>query len=182
MDANLKIEGEKVFLTPMQMEDAEIFVEWRNSEFVRKWFLIQEDFTVENQRKWIETKVLTDEVAQFIIWDKADNKKIGSAYLINIDQENHKCEYGILLGYPEYAGGGRGYEASSLLLKYAFEELNLYKVYAQIMSTNIASYKSALKMGLFMEGIEVADKWINGKPVDMIHVAAYNREYSWKKM
>ncbi len=185
MDANFRIDGEKIFLTPMTLDDAELFVKWRNSDFIRQYFLVRDEFTVEGEREWIKNKVMTDEVVQFIIWDKADIKKIGSTYLINIDHENHKCEYGILIGEPEYVSGGRGFEANSLIIKYAFEELNMFKVYAQIISTNVRSYKAAMKMGLNMEGIFVADRWIDGKPVDMIHVAAFNRkhwEYSWEKM
>lgn len=170
---NLRIEGEKIYLTPMTLDDAEIFVKWRNSEFVMSRFLIREPFTVEGQKAWITNKVMTGDVVQFVAWDKADNVRIGSTYLINIDKENKKCEYGMLIGEEQYAGGGRGTEMARLTSDYALEHMDMYKVYCQIMANNPASVRACEKGGFEKEGLLRADHWIDGKPEDVYRLGKF---------
>ena len=176
MDANLKIEGEKIFLTPMQIEDAEDFVRWRNSDYVMQRFFIKEPFTVEGQIKWITNKVLTGEVVQFVAWDKADNVKIGSTYLINIDKTNKKCEYGMLIGEEKYAGGGRGTEMARLTSDYALQHMDMHKVYCRIMADNPASVRACEKGGFEKEGLFKADEWIDGQPKDVYFLGKFEYE------
>lgn len=167
MDANFRIEGEKIVLTPMTLDDAELYVNWRNSEFVMNQFIIKKPFTVEGQRAWITNKVLTDEVVQFVIWDKKDNVKIGSSYLINFDKENKRCEYGMLIGEQEYVGGGRGSEAAKLTSDYALTALPMYKVYCKILADNKASLRACEKAGFEIEGTFRGHLWIQDKPNDV---------------
>ncbi len=171
MDANYRIDGEKVFLTPMTLDDAEIFVKWRNSEFVMSRFLIREPFTVEGQRAWITNKVMTGDVVQFVIWDKKDNIKIGSIYLINIDKQLKECEYGILIGEPSYTGGGRGTEAIDYIVQYAFEELGMKKIYCRILADNMASINSSKNNGFVEERIDKGSIVVDGLPKDVVFLA-----------
>ncbi len=172
---SLKIEGNKIYLTPMTLDDAEIFVKWRNSQFVQSRFLYRKPFTVEGQKAWIRDKVMTGEVAQFVVWDKADNVQIGSTYLVNIDKESKKCEYGVLIGEEAYAGGGRGTEAIGLVTQYAFDKLDMHKVYGRILADNPASLKACEKNGFVKEGTFVADIWIDGQPKDVCFFAKFNK-------
>jgi len=167
MDVNTRIEGDKIYLIPIQLGDAEDYVRWRNSDFVMSHFFVKEPFTVEGQLNWIKNKVLTGEVVQFIVCDKADNVKIGSTYLINIDKDNKKCEFGLLIGEPEYAGGGRGSEMAKLTSDYALQYMDMYKVYCRIMADNYPSMRACENGGFFKEGLFKADKWVEGKPKDV---------------
>lgn len=101
-----KIMGQKVYLTPITYADCEHFVAMRNSDLVKSRYIYRKDLTVEDEINWIKTKVETGEVAQFMIWDTADEKQIGSVFLQDIDETNHKCEFGIFIAYEEYCGGG----------------------------------------------------------------------------
>ncbi|SEQ36963.1 GNAT family N-acetyltransferase [Butyrivibrio sp. TB] len=176
MDEKIKIEGEKIFLTPMTLDDAEIFVKWRNSDYVMSRFFIKEPFTVEGQRNWIKNKVMTDEVTQFVVWDKADNVRIGSTYLINFDRNNKKCEYGMLIGEEQYAGGGRGSEMARLTSDFGLQQLGFNKVYCRIMADNIASVKACEKGGFSIEGLFKEDIWVENKPFDEYFLAKFKNQ------
>ena len=54
-------------------------------------------------------------------------------------------------------------EATHLLLKYAFEELNLNKVSGSVVVDNIGSWKVAEKIGFKYEGTLKEHKYIDGK-------------------
>ncbi len=168
MEKNLRLEGDKVYLTPMNLDDAEDFVRWRNSDFVMSRFLVREPFTVEGQINWIKNKVMTGEVVQFVAWDKDDNVKIGTTYLIGIDKENKKCEFGFLIGEEAYAGGGRGTEMARLTSDYALEHMDIHKVFARVMASNPASIRACEKGGFEEEGLFKDDIWIDGKPEDIV--------------
>ena len=172
----MKIEGELIYLTPITYDDCEDFVRWRNSDLVKSRFIYRKDLTVEDQRNWIRTRVETGQVVQFIIWDRADNKKIGSVYFQDIDNNNHKCEYGILIGEEEYLNGGRGTETARLALEYAFNNMKMHRVYLRLLSDNVRALKSYEHVGFKQEGVARNDVWLDGKPVDVIFMAAIRPE------
>ena len=85
-------------LRPIDENDSELVVKWRNSTQVKQFFIYQKDISIEEQHRWIDTKVKTGKVIQFIIVEKATNKPIGSVYFRDIDYDMHKAEYGIFIG------------------------------------------------------------------------------------
>lgn len=169
----MKIEGNKVFLTPIEDSDLEDFVRWRNSELVRERYIYRGEFTVEGQKKWIENHVDAGDAVQFIIWDKEDNRRIGCVYIQDIDHKNKKGEYGIFIGEEAYLSGGRGREAAELIVDYAFSELDMHKIYLRVLSDNIRAYKSYESAGFVKEGIFHDDVCIDGKFHDVIFMARY---------
>ena len=95
---NQLISGSKVFLRLMTIEDTDLIIKWRNSERVYKNFIYQKPFTREGHLQWIHTMIDTGEAIQFIICEKETNRPIGSVYFRDIDDMNHKAEYGIFIG------------------------------------------------------------------------------------
>ena len=61
-----KIDLGPVYLRPITMDDTERIVGWRNSDRVRKNFIFQKPFTVQGHIEWMETKVASGEVVQFL--------------------------------------------------------------------------------------------------------------------
>ncbi len=169
----MKIEGEKVILTPITYDDCEDFVRWRNSDLIKSKFIYRKDITVEDQRNWIRTMVETGKVAQFIIWDRADNKKIGSVYLQHMDLDNKKCEFGILIGEEAYLGGGRGTEANNLICQYGFDHLGMHKIYLRVLAENTPARHSYARAGFSEEYMSHDDVWVDGQPEDVIFMSKY---------
>ena len=56
-----------VRLVPIQHSDTNLIVKWRNNPRVRNCFVFQEQFTVEMHENWLNTKVDSGEVIQFIV-------------------------------------------------------------------------------------------------------------------
>jgi len=71
----------------------------------------------------------------FIIKRNSNNQNIGFIYISNIDSANGKAEYGVHID-KKYQGLGYGERAAILIQKFAFEELNLDKLYYYIKSNN----------------------------------------------
>ena len=93
-----KIDLGPVYLRPITMDDTERIVGWRNSDRVRKNFIFQKPFTVQGHIEWMETKVVSGEVVQFILCETEGDRPVGSVYFRDIDRENNRAEYGIFIG------------------------------------------------------------------------------------
>jgi len=75
------------------------------------------------------------------IISKSDNFHIGNIGLHNIDWFYRKAELGIIIGERNYQGKGLATEAVKLLLKHAFQRLNLHKVYLRTEEENERAIK-----------------------------------------
>lgn len=177
MQKELWIDGEKIYLRPITMEDTERVVKWRNSENVVKNFLYRKPISKQEHIDWFNTKVRTGKVHQFIICGKVDDMPLGSVYLQNFDDENKKAEYGIFIGEQGAYGCGIGTVSLGLLLKYGFEELLLHKIFGRILSYNKASIVIAQKSGCVQEAYLKEEIFINGKYEDLIFMAKINNKF-----
>lgn len=167
---NKVILGEKVFLTQITIDDCEDFIRWRNSDFIRSYFIYRQDITLEEQQIWVRDKVDTGIVAQFVIWDRVDNKKIGCTYLQKIDKEKKEAEFGIFIGEQEYIGCGRGAEAAKKMIEFGFEKLGLERIYLRALKENTRAIKSYQKAGFKREGHEELVR-IENKDVAVVFMA-----------
>ena len=84
-----------VYLRPITLEDTDRIIRWRNSDRVRKNFIDQRPFTRQGHLNWLETRVATGEVVQFILCETETDRPVGSVYIRDIDRKNRKGEYGI---------------------------------------------------------------------------------------
>ncbi len=138
------LENEILELRPISVEDTDNILKWRNSKEVKKFFCMQEDLTREGHLSWLENKVKTGKVVQYIIHVKDSDKDLGSVYIRNIDKEHSNGEFGIFIGEVCDRGHGYGTMAMKLICDYAFKKLHLHKIYLRVLEDNkgaIASYK-----------------------------------------
>ena len=136
------IEGDRLNIRPITEEDTSLIVKWRNNKRVFDNFVFSERLTEDMHKKWLEEKVKTGLVEQFIIIEKESNKPIGSVYFRDINKEKKEAEYGIFIGEDDSIGKGYGNETAQLALKYAFEEMGLKRVYLRVFEDNYSAIKS----------------------------------------
>lgn len=138
----------KVTLRLITESDTELIVKWRNQTDVRKNFFFRETFTEEMHRKWLDEKVKTGQVVQFIIM--LDNTPIGSTYLRDIDRKKGSAEYGVFIGESDARGQGVGSQVLKMTLDYAESILKLNTVYARVISDNLSSLNVFLHSGFIV--------------------------------
>ena len=140
---------QQIHLRLMTEADTSKIVAWRNKEFVRNNFIYQELFTKEGHRTWMREQVEPGHVVQFIIC-LADGREIGSVYFRDIDRTAHTAEYGIFIGEEDALGCGYGSQTAKLALGYAFETLQLQKVFLRFLVGNVGARKSYENAGFRM--------------------------------
>ncbi len=134
-----------VTIRPITYDDTDNIIKWRNSDYVRSHFIDQRLFTKESHEYWLRNMVETGKVAQFIIL--LDDTPVGSVYLRDIDHEKKSAEYGIFIGEESARGKGVGTKSAKLIIDYAFDELDLKKIFLRVHKDNIGAVKSYEKAG-----------------------------------
>ena len=169
------IEGEHVILRPITAEDTDDIVRWRNSPEVIKYFIFRETFTAQMHEHWLETKVASGKVIQYIIIDKDNGKKVGSVYLKDIDPVNESAEYGIFIGESSARGRGLGSETAKIFTDFAFSSLQLHRISLRLLSNNATAQRSYEKAGFVIEGVFKDMVKLNGEFTDIIFMARLNK-------
>lgn len=172
----MEIAGEKIVLRPMNDEDTELIVKWRNNERVRSHFIYRELFTKLGHEDWVRTMVNTGKVVQFIICEKEDMRPVGSVYFRDINQEKKEAEYGIFIGEDDAAGKGYGTETARLAVSYAWEQMKLDRLVLRVFCDNTAAVKSYEKAGFQTEKILSSVECSDGERKDMFFMAHYRNE------
>ncbi|HEU4719441.1 MAG TPA: GNAT family protein [Bacteroidia bacterium] len=110
----------------------------------------------------------------FAIIDRQSGKHIGNIKLGNINWVHRNGELGILIGDKSSWGKGHGTDACRLLVQYAFEKLNLHKVWLAVFSNNPAAISIYKKLGFTEEGRLKEHVFSEGKFVDKILMSVFN--------
>ena len=107
---------------------------------------------------------------------RSNDHLIGSITLFNLDFNHRRSEIGYALG-REYWGQGYMNEALMALLKYAFEDLNLHRIEADVDPRNTASIKTVERLGFQREGY-LRERWqINGEIQDAYFYGLLRQEW-----
>ena len=165
-----------VYLRPMEYRDTDSIVSWRNQDAVRHNFIYQELFTRESHEHWIRTMVETGRVVQMMICETDSDRPVGSVYLRDIDRQHKKAEYGIFIGEQDARGKGYGTMAARLMIRYAFEEMGLHRLFLRAFADNAQAIRSYEKAGFEREACLREDVCIDGCYRDIVLMGILNRE------
>jgi len=112
-----------------------------------------------------------------MIADKLIVEKVyGTAIISKIDWKNRSCSIDIKLS-RNAQGNGYGTDAVQLLIKYIFEELNMNRIFVNILEYNIQSQGLFEKIGFIKEGIQRKAIFKNGKYNNLIIYSLLKEEY-----
>ena len=107
---------------------------------------------------------------------RGDDRVIGTFSLFRIDRESRRAEVGYVLDRGHW-GRGYNHEAATRVLEYAFEELDLNRLEAELDPENVASAKAAHRLGFVDEGLQ-RERWIvAGKVSDSLLVGLLRAEW-----
>jgi RimJ/RimL family protein N-acetyltransferase len=90
------------------------------------------------------------------------SRVIGDSYFTISSLENSRGEIGWTL-HPDFAGHGYAAEAARAVLRLAFEDIRLHRVYAELDPRNGASIALCRRLGMREEAFFVADLWFKGE-------------------
>lgn len=107
----------------------------------------------------------------------SDGKYIGNVNLTSIHPINRSAEYSIMIGVAEERGKKVGLEATQQILRHAFEDRGLNRVYLTVLSDNVAAIGLYEKVGFKREGVKRQDIFKNGQFHDVVMMAILASEF-----
>lgn len=167
-------ENMQVMLRPIRIEDAKVLMELNNRKEIS-------DFVVGNPKKvdlkqqleWmnkLDKEINT--VRRMIIYNQ---KTVGTIIISSIDNENSVGNMNIKV-LPEYQGFGIGKKSIKLACDFAFDELNLYCLTANVLQYNAASYNLFKSVGFHKDGVLRERIIKNGKRHNLIALSLLKTE------
>lgn len=172
-----KLEGERLFLSPISMDDLEQYTAWMNDlSMTINLGNASAPISLASEKEYLEK--LAREGHNYAIILKSSEMLIGNCSLFNINPVNRTAEVGIFIGDEKHRGQGYGTEALELLLVYGFKILNLNNIMLKVFSFNQRAIKSYEKAGFRVFGRRSQAYFVNGKYYDEVMMEALAQDFS----
>jgi len=177
------ITGRTIDLRALNADDLEKgYLGWINDPEVNRFLAAGTMPTSASELKeYYENITVSKKDIMFAIVIKKTGKYIGNIKLGGIDWIDRRAHCGRMLGDRESWGKGYGTEALQLVIDYAFNTLNLNRVYNTIIADNIGAIKSCEKAGMLKEGTFPQFRFVNGEYKDVFQYGITRDRYSGLK-
>jgi RimJ/RimL family protein N-acetyltransferase len=169
--------GKAIYLRPLEKSDAPTLVPWFNDPDINRTLLRCDPMTVRQEELWIEKVAEGGSALVLGVVLKADDRLIGTTGLHQIDHRNRSSGFGIVLGAKEEWGKGYGTEATWLIVKHAFETLNLHRVWLHVYEYNQRGIRAYEKVGFHREGVLRQSYYREGRYWDTIVMAVLREDW-----
>ncbi|AZB41710.1 N-acetyltransferase [Bacillus sp. FJAT-42376] len=173
------IETKRLILRPYRQDDAERVEELAgDAKVAETTAAIPHPYPKGLASSWIgrhEEKARTLGSYTFAVALKSTDELLGTMTL-RIDQDDRKAELGYWFGVMHW-GNGYCTEAAGQLVKYAFNQFNLNKIWAGVMTKNTPSIRILQKLGFHHEGTFKEDMLKDGVYEDVAYYGLLKSEY-----
>lgn len=171
--------GEKIRLAAPSHGDSLLFSEWSLDDSYAR-FLDDDPVRPEGEGRYSYFGAGSSADSYYFHLRTLDEDRlIGFVVLFNIKWPSGACELSIGIGDADYRGKGCGSEALRLVLNYAFNELNLYRVGLNVLEYNAAAIKAYERAGFVREGARRKAVQREGKRYDLVQYGILREE--WQK-
>lgn len=171
------INGKHLYLRPPSKSDLPNFVRWFNDPEV--WIFLNRIYPMTEmaEEKWLERLAeRTNDIVLVIVLKgrtPVQDRPIGTIGIHGIERENGVATTGAVIGEKDCWNKGYGTEAKMILLEYAFNTLNLRKIYSRVLAINPRSRAYSEKCGYVIEATLPKAHFRNGCYIDGYILAVY---------
>lgn len=175
-----KVEGDRLYLSPLNMEDAETYVRWLNdSGITNNTHGTAKLMNVESEKAWIQNTLEHQEYTFAIVLKETD-QLLGNCGFMNISFIDQTATVGIFIGEEDTRNHGYGSEALQLLLRYGFEVLHFHSIDLTVYDFNERAIHCYEKIGFQECGRRHECYYLNGKWHDRIHMEIFEKDWREK--
>ncbi len=174
------LEGSLVRLRAMEPEDMEAALKWVNDREVTLWLTsLRYPMSRKDEQTWLDDAPANsfEHGVRLAIETKA-GKHIGSINLHRTNSEDRKAGLGIMIGEKDHWSNGYGTDAVRTLLKLAFDEMNLHRVWLHVFADNERAVACYVKCGFREEGRLRQEVFQEGRYQDVIVMGVLEDEFA----
>ena len=156
----MTLQGQNIYLRALEPEDLEFLYAIENDENIWEVSNTQTPYSKFLIRQYLENAhqdIYEAKQLRLAICRKASSEAIGLIDLFDFDPKNKRAGVGIVIQNATHRNSGFGKEALGLLIDYAFQQLQLHQLYANIGTENTVSLALFTTFGF--EKIGVKKDW-----------------------
>ena len=147
------LDGTLVRLRAIDTSDLDRAQAWMNDREVTRYLTALYPVSRAEEQAWLEHRPMNGFASG--VWlaiETKDGVHIGNVNLQPIAPEDRNAGLGILIGNKDYWSNGYGTDAIVTLLRFAFDEMNLNRVWLHTFEFNERAYACYRKCGFQEEG------------------------------
>ena len=173
------LEGERVYLRPLRESDADgPYPDWLNDEAVCRGNSHHvHPYSRQQAAQYIEHSGRAGGDLVLAVVLKESGRHIGNIALQRIDWVHRCAQFAILLGDKSEWGKGHGLEAGRLIVRHAFDALNLNRIECGTFESNAGMRKLALGLGMKEEGVRRQAAYKDGRYLDVLQYGVLREEF-----
>jgi RimJ/RimL family protein N-acetyltransferase len=168
--------GKRTYLRPVEKSDAPTVARWANDERVTRTVLMHRPMSVGSEEAFLAEANSPTMILMAIMAIEGD-RHVGMIGLHQIDPKNQCALFGMMIGEVEEWGKGHGSEALALALGFAFDTLNLARVYLEVFPDNVHAIRMYEKAGFVREGLFRSHVYRLGGFSDVIYMGLLRGEW-----
>jgi diamine N-acetyltransferase len=171
--------GERIYLRPLEREDAAIFVPWVNDQEIIRNLVLYRPMNRDNEEEFIARASKEHNGIVLGIALKKDDRLIGNTALHAVHSKNRNAGFGIMIGDKTEWNRGYGTEATGLMVRYGFTTLNLNRIWLHVHEYNPRGRRAYEKVGFQVEGTLRKHSFRDGRYWDVVVMGLLREE--WEK-
>jgi [ribosomal protein S5]-alanine N-acetyltransferase len=160
LTAHPKIETERLTLRLVEEADLTPLLAINADDSVTRYLPYESWKGIADAQAWLgraSVRFTEGEAGQFVIEHRGSRQVIGTTLLFRFDKSNARAEVGYALSRT-YWGAGYMLEAMKAFVAFAFEQVSLRRLEAEIDPRNLSSAKLLERLGFVREG-HLRERW-----------------------
>ena len=171
-----KVIGERVYLSPIDPDDAPLFSAWlADAEVTRFTTATTLVLGVGTEREFLVKMAQAQN--DFTIVEASTDRALGMCGFLGVDQIQRRAEVGIFIGVKEFWSKGYGTEALSLLLDFGFKVRNFHNILLRVKAFNARAIRCYEKLGFQNIGVRREANLSGETYTDEIFMDLLDREF-----
>lgn len=181
MNRVIKLKGKHIGLAVLEKDDLKQFYEWVNDLEVSQYLtLFAKNITYEDELEWYEEIRKKSDHVVFSIIELKSSKVIGNTGLHDINHLDRIATFGIAILDKRFWSKGHGTEATTLMLDYGFNVLNLNSIMLYTLEDNARAQRVYETVGFKRIGKRRQANLIWGKYKDDVYMDILAKEFNKK--
>ncbi len=180
------LRGDYVGLRAIEKKDLTQLLEWRNDPSLRRYFREYRELSFEQQLVWFDEFTFNNRnTVMFSIIESERDQLLGACGLCYINWKDRNADFSIYIGFQDlYIDSLYADDAAKLVMQFAFEELGLHRLWAEIYSFDEKKGRMFERLGFSLEGQHRDTHWTEGKWCDSLYYSKLLTEYDsarWRR-
>ncbi len=171
------LQSERLYLRPLDADDLDRCLRWINDPEVLQYLGRRRPTGREQETQWLANQYKSDDQFSLAIVLKDGDRHIGNCGFNDIEYEDRKAAFGILIGEKDTWSSGYGTEATRLILTYGFRTLGLHRIALEVYSNNPRAQAAYERAGFRLEGTQRESYYCDGQYFDTYIMAILRTEW-----